>query len=370
LEERARLIIATFVIALVTVSLVVAGMTVLAPKPALWLQTTTSMQDSGLLDLIKPAFDAKYGVNLRWIAAGTGQAIAAAGRGDGDVVIAHSATYEREFINHTSTKYDYSGQGIFRVTFAYNYFVIVGPTTDPANVTGMAKVDNGTLIFKKIYDAAESGKPNVIFTSRGDKSGTNTKEETIWKAWGLNGTVQTKTWYKSLGKGMGPTLTDTNEMLAYTLTDYGTWLKMRSGLTSLKVVSTLQCKDLKNTYSVMAVDPVKHPNVSYDLAQKFIYFMIHEGQNIIGNYTIDGELVFNKSVKPDCFCHSSLCPICNGTFSLVSPNNSPSCDDSCLFHDTSNGHANIEPTVLSSGFSLMLPADCEWNFNFLELGDA
>jgi len=360
LEERTRLIIATSLIALVAVSLVVAGVTVLAPRPILLLQTTTSMQDSGILDLIKTAFDAKYGVDLRWIAAGTGQAIAAAGRGDGDVVIAHSATYEGEFINHTSTKYPYSGQGIFRVNFAYNYFVIVGPTSDPANVAGMTKPDNATLIFKIIYDAAGSGKP-VIFTSRGDKSGTNTKEETIWKAWGLNGTVQTKTWYKSLGQGMGPTLTETNELNAYTLTDYGTWLKMRSGLINLKVVSSLKCKDLKNTYSVMAVDPEKHPTVNFDLAREIIYFMIREGQNIIGNYTIDGEQVFYKSVKPDCFCSSSLCPICNGTLNLVSYSNSPPCDSDRLFCDACNGLANIQHQTGSSSLSPMSLAGYTWS---------
>jgi tungstate transport system substrate-binding protein len=357
LEEKTKLIVATCVIALVTVTLVIAGVTVFAPKPTLTLLTTTSMQDSGLLDLIKPAFEAKYGVDFRWIAAGTGQAIAAAAQGDGDVVIAHSLTYEREFINHTSTKYSYSGNGIFRVTFAYNYFVIVGPTADPANVTGMPKVDNGTLIFKRIYDAAESGKP-VIFTSRGDKSGTNTKEETIWKAWGLNGTVQTKTWYKSLGQGMGPTLTTTNEMQAYTLTDYGTWLKMRHDLTNLKVLSALQCKDLKNTYSIMAVDPQKHPNVNFGLAEDLIYFMVREGQNIIGNYTIDGEQVFFKYVKPDCWCGSPLCPITNGTFHPVCPSDSPTFDDDCLSCGACNGLNSIQPAMSSGGLSLMLPTDC------------
>jgi len=358
LEERTRLIVATCVIALVT-TIVIAGVTVFSPRPTLTLLTTTSMQDSGLLDLIKPAFEAKFGVNFRWIAAGTGQAIAAAAQGDGDVVIAHSLTYEREFINHTSTKYTYSGHGIFRVTFAYNYFVIVGPTTDPANVTGMPKVDNGTLIFKRIYDAAESGTSGVVFTSRGDKSGTNTKEETIWKAWGLNGTVQTKTWYKSLGQGMGPTLTTTNQMLAYTMTDYGTWLKMRSGLSDLKVVSALQCKDLKNTYSIMAVDPQKHPNVSFGLAEDLIFFMVGEGQNIIGNYTIDGEQVFFKSPKTDCWCGSPLCPITNGTFHLPGPGSNPSCQDDSLFCGVCSGLANIQLVGGLSCFLLMLPTDCE-----------
>jgi tungstate transport system substrate-binding protein len=354
LDEKIEAIITLCVLGLVAGGLIVAVYTAPPPKTVLLLQTTTSMDNSGLLDLIKPAFDAKYDVNLEWIAAGTGQAIEAAGKGDGDVVIAHSLTYEREFINHSSTKYDYSGQGIFRVTFAYNYFVIVGPTTDPANVTGMATVDNGTLIFKRIYDAAESGVAGVIFTSRGDKSGTNTKEEQIWKVWHLNGTVQTKSWYKSLGKGMGDTLTSTNELGAYTLTDYGTWLKMRSGLTNLKLVSAKQPKDLKNTYSVMVVDPQKHPMVKFDLAVKFVYFMAHEGEDIIGNYTIDGELVFNKLLKPDCWCHSPLCPVCNGTFHLASSSGCSTCCDDCMLNGILNGPSYVHPFQFYGSIPLML----------------
>lgn len=310
-----------------SVALIGAAM-LTVPRVTLTLQTTTSMQDSGLLDLIKPAFDEKYGVNLRWVAVGTGQALTNAGRGDGDVVIVHSKASELEFINHTSTKYSYSGQGIFRVSFAYNYYVIVGPTNDPAGIsTNSTIANNGTRVFKAIYDYCEAN-PSQYFASRGDKSGTNTKEEGIWKLLGVNGTVQTKSWYKSLGQGMGPTLTYSNQVGAYTLTDYGTWLKMKSTLTYLKVASGKTNSDLKNTYSIIAVDPAKHPNVNFDLAKKLIYFMVHEGQNIIGNYTIDGEAVFTKYLNPnptvDCFCHSSQCDVCSGSYHLCPTNDQSS----------------------------------------------
>jgi tungstate transport system substrate-binding protein len=300
------------------------------------------MQDSGLLDLIKPAFEDKYGCNFRWVAQGTGLALAAAGRGDGDVVIAHSATQERAFINHTNPeqtnaamKITYAGQGIFRVNFAYNYFVIVGPTSDPLHILNSSIAGNATAIFKSIYIAGHGGTPDVFFVSRGDASGTNTKEISLWtatKVWNKtsawpNNEPQPSTWYLSIGKGMGETLTFANEKLAYTLTDYGTWLKMRGGLTSLEVVSTKNAADLKNIYSVIAVDPDQHPNVNFDLAKKFIYFMVREGQNIIGNYTIDGELVFQKYVNYNgtCGCGSSLCDVDNHNFHPVSPSYVPIC---------------------------------------------
>jgi tungstate transport system substrate-binding protein len=208
----------------------------------------------------------------------------------------------------------YAGQGIFRVNFAYNYFVIVGPTTDPLGISNSTKYPtalNSTQMFKLIYTAGQSGSPSgVTFVSRGDNSGTYTKEVSIWKAikdwnttvgstspYGWLKNVGLDSWYIQTGQGMGPTLTIANQKSAYVMTDYGTWLKMRSTLTNLKVVSGLELNDLKNTYSVIAVDPMLHPNANFDLAKKFIYFMCQDAQNIIGNYTINGELVFYKHVN-------------------------------------------------------------------------
>jgi tungstate transport system substrate-binding protein len=297
---------------------------------------------------LKPAFDAKYAVNMRWVAVGTGAALANAAAGQADVVMVHSPSNEIWFINHTNpaqtntkNSITYAGTGIFRVNFAYNYFVIVGPQSDPLGIAGSQIAANATAIFKKIYDFGHNHTAGVLFESRGDNSGTFTKETSFWKAWKVwNSTAgstspygwiknepQPSTWYEQTGQGMGATLTIANQKLAYTLTDYGTWLKMRGGLTYLKVVSTLQAKDLKNTYSVIAVDPAQHSNANFDLARKFIYFMVQEGQNIIGNYTIDGEQVFTRYVNGTntCGCGSSLCDVDNGTFNtnLANPSFMP-----------------------------------------------
>lgn len=126
-------------------------------------------------------------------------------------------------------------------------------------------------------------------------------------------------WYIQTGQGMGPTLTIANQKSAYVLTDYGTWLKMRSTLTNLKVVSSQNLSDLKNTYSVIAVDPMLHPNANFDLAKKFIYFMCQDAQNIIGNYTISGELVFYRYVNyaGTSPTGSSLDDVYTGTFGAI-----------------------------------------------------
>jgi tungstate transport system substrate-binding protein len=340
--------IAIVLIALVGTSLGI-GIIILTPRTTLTIQTTTSLNDSGLLDLLKPAFETKYVVNMRWVAVGTGQALANAALGEADVVMVHSPTNEYWFINHTNPEQTnanhsitYAGTGIFRVNIAYNYYVIVGPTSDPLGIAGSPIAGNATAIFQKIYTFGHNGTSGIFFASRGDASGTNSKEVSIWKAlkyWtstGSNSTYlgwpknepQPSPWYKSVGKGMGGTLQFANQQLAYTLTDYGTWLKMRSGLTDLKVVSALNCSDLKNVYSVIAVDPTQHSNANFDLARKFIYFMVREGQNIIGNYTIDGEQVFTRYVNGThavCGCGSSLCDVDEGTFysNLANPSFRP-----------------------------------------------
>ncbi len=281
----------------------------------LMLQTTTSMNDSGLLDLIKPAFLTATGINLEWISAGTGQALQNAADGNGDVVIVHSASAEKDFINHSTPgpAAAYSGYGIMRVSFAYNFFIVVGPVADPA---GVLSATNGSTAFQKIYTAGEGAL--ATFVSRGDGSGTQSKENSTWDAAGKglgysHTSVQTKTWFKSTGQGMGATLTYANETDGYCLTDYGTWLSLRDslgGLTNLTGFFT----DFRNIYSIIAVDPAKYADVKFEAAKQLIYFMLTEGQNIIGNYTIDGESLFTKNITVAgiCFCGSPLCEVENG----------------------------------------------------------
>lgn len=338
MKER-NVMIAIVLIALVGTSLG-AGIIILTPRTTLTIQTTTSLNDSGLLDLLKPAFEAKYVVDMRWIAVGTGQALTNAAAGEADVVMVHSPSNEYWFINHTDpaqtnlkNSISYAGVGIMRINFAYNYFVLVGPTSDPLHIYGnSALMNNATAMFQRIYTFGHNGTSNVFFESRGDNSGTYTKETSFWKAlkvWNITagattpygwikGEPKPSAWYEQTGQGMGATLTIANQKLAYTLTDYGTWLKMRSGLTDLKVVSNLTCPGFKNIYSVIAVDPTVVSSANFQLARKFIYFMATEGENIVGNYTIDGEQVFNRylnytGTSPT---GSSLDDVYNGTFGM------------------------------------------------------
>ncbi|OLS13003.1 MAG: putative tungstate transport system substrate-binding protein [Promethearchaeota archaeon CR_4] len=314
---------------LIGLIVIVVGATVVSALIAVWyvdssntltLQTTTSMNDTGFLQEIRQPFQDATGIRLRWISAGTGAALAAAGEGNGDLVIVHSATAEKEFINHSSTKESYSGKGIARVNFAYNYFVVVGPTADPAGVNATDSRTNGTKAFNKIWMRVRD-VGDVIFASRGDQSGTHNKENSTWVAAGkYNGSYTymdasfNSTWYKSLGKGMGDTLVYANEEGAYTLTDYGTWLSKRSSCTNLALLMG-NAGDFKNTYSVISIDPDLFPSVKFELVKRFYAWLLNEntgGLKVMADFKIDGEAVFTKLVQCNCTCGSAKCMVENG----------------------------------------------------------
>jgi len=232
-----------------------------APEAAtpdkLRLATTTSTADTGLLDAILPDFEQQYNVKVDVVAVGTGQALKLGTNGDADVVLVHARKQEDAFVA--------SGDGINRRDVMYNDFIIVGPAEDPAGIKGMAKAGDA---FKAIT------AKQAIFDSRGDNSGTNTKELSIWASTGMTPTAELS-WYKSLGQGMGETLITANEQKAYTLTDRSTYLAMRDKLPNLAVlvggdsVDTNKDKTLLNPYGVIPVNPAKHPGVNADLAEKF-----------------------------------------------------------------------------------------------------
>lgn len=154
------------------------------PRRTLILQTTTSMDATGLLHLWEPAFETDCPYDLQWVAVGTGQALTNAGNGDGDVVIAHSVANEMLFINHTLDlpHINYEGKGIMRVVFGSNHFVIVGPVSDPAGIGGPPYTTNTTVAFQKLFLAAQQSPTTVKFASRGDLSGTHIKEQELWNA--------------------------------------------------------------------------------------------------------------------------------------------------------------------------------------------
>jgi len=240
------------------------------------LATTTSTLDSGLLDVILPVFEKANSVKVKVVAVGTGQALKLGQDGNADVVLVHARAQEDQFVA--------DGWGVDRRDVMYNDFIIVGPTQDPAGIQGMAAA---TDAFKAI------ASKQAAFASRGDNSGTDTKEKDLWKQAGVN---PKGAWYKSLGQGMGDTLVFANEKGAYTLSDRGTYLSlsMKDRLPDLTIlvggasIKENGDKSLLNPYGVIAVNPAKHPNVKFDLAEKFINWITSaETQQLIGNYGVD-----------------------------------------------------------------------------------
>ncbi len=261
-----------------------AGFTIvehLTTQQRLILATTTSTYDSGLLDYLLPPFEAKWSVDVQVIAVGTGQALALGKTGDCDVVMVHARSQEDAFVN--------DGYGVHRVTVWYNDFVIVGPPDDPANITGL---NNATEAFIRIYNAGENGK--CTFYSRGDGSGTESKEISIWMMTGLGRPDdEIQTWYKKTGQGMGATLTVTNnDPKGYTLTDRGTYISLVDTLQFLTVLVEND-KVLLNPYGVILVNVHMFPNVNYQTAVKFVaYLCAPETQEMVNNYKKNNLQIF------------------------------------------------------------------------------
>ena len=217
------------------------------------LATTTSTQDSGLLDYLLPDFEKEAGVKVDVIAVGTGQALTLGEDGNADVLLVHARAKEDEFMA--------AGHGVRREEVMYNDFVIVCPESDPAGIKAMP---SASVAFTKIADG------NVTFISRGDDSGTHTKEMSIWKVAGIEPQGD---WYVSAGQGMGEVLTMADEQQACTLSDRATYLaRSKEGLKLVIMVEGDMA--LFNPYGVIAVNPAKNPNIQADLANQFIDWLI------------------------------------------------------------------------------------------------
>jgi tungstate transport system substrate-binding protein len=253
------------------------------------LATTTSTADSGLLAFILPDFQKKFNCHVDVVAVGTGQAIAIGAKGDADVLLVHARAQEDKFVADGNAKQ--------RFDVMYNDFIILGPKSDPAKI---ASATNAIEAFKTI---ASTQAP---FASRGDQSGTNTKELSIWASAAISPTKQIA-WYNSLGQGMGDTLVFANEKQAYTLSDRGTYFSMQSKLPNLIIVfggnalKENKDKTLLNPYGVMAVNPDKHPGVNFELAMNFVKWIISpDTQKLIGSYGLDkfGQPLFYPNAQP------------------------------------------------------------------------
>jgi tungstate transport system substrate-binding protein len=243
----------------------------LKPQDRVQIATTTSLYDTGLWGYLEPKFEEMYNVEVDVLYAGTGIAIEYGKRGDVDVITVHSKSREIAYVEE--------GYGVERVPFAYNYYLIVGPESDPADITGMAPVD----AFTKFYDTGSG-----TFISRGDDSGTHVKEKSIWETAGYEYTTIQKTgdWYVEGGKGMGSTLLMASEMKGYTLTDLGTFLSYKGDVDLVPIVD--QGSILLNVYSVIAGNSDNVSSVNSEMAQNIVNFLVSdEIQELIGKYGVD-----------------------------------------------------------------------------------
>lgn len=245
------------------------------------LATTTSTQDSGLLDVLIPIFEKNTGYFVKTIAVGSGQAMAMGSKGEADVLLVHSPDAEKKFIAE--------GNGINRKLLMHNDFIIVGPQADSANI----KITKTAVAAFKQIALSQS-----LFMSRGDNSGTHAKEKAIWKAAGIN--AEGQKWYQQTGLGMGQTLSVAAEKKAYTLTDRGTYLALQKNLG----LDILMQGDpiLLNIYHVIEVNPAKFSKINAAGAKAFSDFLISkEVQGIIGKFGVEkfGSPLFFPDVGRD-----------------------------------------------------------------------
>jgi len=246
---RCRLVLATL-------GVLLAAGPVAAQRPApgarvLILSTTTSTQDSGLLDVLVPMFEQATGYTVKTISVGTGQALALAARGEADVTLAHAPALEKKYVDE--------GKMLNRRLVMYNDFVLIGPAGDPAKIKGLPAVE----ALKRVA-AAEAR-----FVSRGDKSGTHLLEQALWK----QAAIEPKgSWYIESGQGMGQTLAIANDRRAYTLTDRGTYLAFQKRVDLPILVE--KDRPLLNIYSVMEVNPANGPRVNAAAGRAFADFML------------------------------------------------------------------------------------------------
>ncbi|MDH5390487.1 MAG: substrate-binding domain-containing protein [Candidatus Bathyarchaeota archaeon] len=283
--------IVIWIISLVLVAVVsVAGTTLFigdAAKKKLVISTTTSLYDTELLDTIEDQFEAKYPIDVYFISVGTGLAITHAQRGDADMILVHAPSKELTFLE--------SGYGTCRKIVAYNFFAIVGPEADPANIKDLSP----TQALSNIVNAGRN--KGAKWVSRGDDSGTHIKEKGLWTVARVDwSTLRDESWYVEAGAGMGKTLQVADNLDAYTLADIGTYLKYhKDGIISLKTLVT-QGEELLNVYSAIAGNRTKHSHINFDEAITFIEFLIsEEGQEIIANFGKDvyGQSLFYPAVN-------------------------------------------------------------------------
>jgi tungstate transport system substrate-binding protein len=237
-------------------------------KPDMILATTTSTQDSGLLDVLVPMFEQQTGYKVKTVAVGSGAAMTMGEKGEADVLLVHAPDSEVKFMQ--------AGHGTSRKLVMHNDFIIVGPAADPAGIKGMTSAIDA---LKKI-----SSTPNIIFVSRGDNSGTDQLEKKLWKTAGIDPKGQS--WYQETGQGMGATLTVASEKGAYTISDRATYLARKSTINLVILVEGDPV--LLNIYHVITVNPNKSTLINAEGAKAFSDFMVAPAtQEVIGKFGVE-----------------------------------------------------------------------------------
>lgn len=244
------------------------------------LATTTSTQNSGLLELLLPGFERATGIEVEVVAAGTGQVLELGRRGDVDLVMVHARSLEDEFVN--------DGYGVERRDVMWNDFVIVGPPSDPAGLRGGS---SAARAFDKI------AVTHSQFVSRGDDSGTHVRERVVWQQTRA-GMPTNQPFYLVSGQGMGKSLLIADQKRAYILTDRGTWLAFSKRL-DLEVMVEGD-STLRNPYGAILVNPERHAHVRHESARRLLdYLVSSEARSVIEQYAIDGQLLFHPAREAD-----------------------------------------------------------------------
>jgi len=251
-----------------------------AAQDSIVIQSTTSTANSGLYDYLLPLFEETHGIKVNVVAVGTGQAIRNAMRGDGDVLLVHAESDEKQFVA--------DGWGVERFDLMFNDFVLVGPAADPA---GLEETDS---VGEALTRISLSGK---FFASRGDDSGTHKKELALWRSAGIDPSEASGGWYRETGSGMGATLNVAVGMNAYCLTDRATWISF-ANKQGLRVLYE-DDPPLFNQYGIILVDSKKHPHVKAKAGQVFVDWMIGKaGQTAIANFRRSGQQLFFPNASP------------------------------------------------------------------------
>jgi tungstate transport system substrate-binding protein len=269
------------------------------------MSTTTSTENSGLLDILLPEFTKDTGIGVKVLAKGTGAAIRDGMDGNVDIIFVHDRDREEKFVSE--------GYGSYRLAVMHNDFIIIGPKSDPAGIKGMQKAAEA---LKKIADSGAK------FVSRGDDSGTHAKEQELWRLTGLPQKTETieiakdgkkvglsfmypevtGDWYMSIGQGMGKVITYAEEKQAYTLSDRGTYLKYKFGREQ-KLDLEILCEGdqiLYNPYGIIPINPAKYPHVMFGQAEKLAKWLVSEkAQRLIAEYKIEGHHAFFPDAIPD-----------------------------------------------------------------------